>query len=289
MRPENRWWRRAGVGLLLALLTAPFAPGEDRLSVRRVALKVAAPDALRGSDAWKVDLNLALRSANLRFRDRLGIVVHVEETAYWRAEGACGSLLERLDRLAAQVPRGSCDIIAGLLAPDGEIRPPYGIADYRRGCILIKLHPSWSTTAILLAHEIAHLFGAVDIDERGSIMGLRRRGTKIDPFTAEIMALNRGRSFGEGEFPLAPAVQERALSLYLKRLAEHRAELGLEIVIAHLLFEKAKRAEPLGEPLFGDGLNEEAGRIFAVLGALCSSSGQPRDAETFRWWQARVR
>ena len=125
-------------------------------------------------------------------------------------------------------------ILVGLVpeGPDGPVSP--GLADYPNGIIVLKYLEAKGGMPFVLLHEICHLFGAVDLEEPGSVMSLAGASFRIDRFTREIMAVNRDRSFRRGTCPLTPDRAAEALAVYGRREALHLGEPELRICLDEL-------------------------------------------------------
>jgi len=61
--------------------------------------------------------------------------------------------------------------------------------------VLLRKMKSDSLMIKMLTHELSHLFGAIDLDEKGSIMDKEKHGQKFDSFTTQIILLNKYRNF----------------------------------------------------------------------------------------------
>ena len=116
-----------------------------------------------------------------------------------------------------------------------------GPADYPNGIIVLKYLEAKGGMPFVLLHEICHLFGAVDIEEPGSVMSLQGASFRIDRFTREIMAVNRDRSFRRGACPLTPDRAAEALAVYGRREALHLGEPELRICLDELRAMMASR------------------------------------------------
>ncbi len=219
--------------------------------VRIVKIKIAAAVEFKMSRMWWLQMHKMIRDVGRGFKGRFGIGFKVKEIEFWRPESGSRSLPELLNDLIEKVPRGECHLVIGIVPSWLSPGPPYGAADYIRACVLMKDHPSKSGLRNVLEHELCHIFGAIDVDEEGSIMSFDGRGGRYDDFTMRVMTLNRNRSFSEGEFRLAPEVMDEVTALYQKRLDQQEAgrspwsaeERELQIVLSHLYQEKSRHAD----------------------------------------------
>lgn len=215
--------------------------------IRVLDVKLAATLEFKSSKAWRVEFCKMIRDINLGLKSRLGIAFRVKEIDFWTAQSHGLTLPEYLNDLTRKVPPGECHLVIGILPSWVSQGPPFGAADYLHAYIVVKDHPSKSGLAGVLEHEICHIFGAIDLDEDGSIMGLGGRGSRYDAFTLGVMMLNRDRGFRSDAFPLPPTVMSEVIALYQERLGreENRGEsrtierAELRLVLSRLYREKS--------------------------------------------------
>ena len=228
--------------ILLSFYALSVSMRSSSREVRVVELKIAAPVEFKISDMWRVEIHKMVRDVSQSFNSRFGIAFSVKEVAFWQPGSSFECLPDFLRDLIKKVPRGACHLVIGIIPSRISQAPPFGIADYLRAYVLIKDHPSKSGLAEVLTHELCHIFGAIDLEEKGSIMDLSRRGGRYDAFTAKIVALNKNRSFGLNEFPLPPDAIEEAIALYRNRLGQEKEKNEIQIVLSHLHQEKSRGA-----------------------------------------------
>lgn len=250
--PRCRDKRSVHAGLILALWAwlqvaglAPYVPGAERPPLRTVTVKVVADVSLRANEIWKVDIGCHLRDVNLTFREALGVKFKIVSYEYWDAgpEGQpLAALLPGLRDIAGRSgpDRPDGEIVLGLVpeGPEGPVDP--GIADYLEGIVIVKYLEKKAGICYVLLHELCHLFGAVDLRERGSVMSLERPTFRIDAFTQAIMRANRERCFRSGEPPLSRDRIAEAISLYSERKALGLGESELGICLHHLQAMRAR-------------------------------------------------
>jgi hypothetical protein len=216
---------------------------------RVIGVKAVVPEEYRINMAWKLEMNKMLRDIGRGFKDRFGLAFKMMETGFWRPDAHPKSLFSCLKNLISGVPRGNCHLVLGILPSWSSQGPPFGAADYLRSYVLIKDQASAANLAGVLEHELCHIFGAIDLDEKGSIMSVDHRGARYDAFTSRVIALNRNRSFKPGEFPLPRGVRDEVMALYRERLAQEGTDLGawvserreLRVVLTHIYRENSKQ------------------------------------------------
>lgn len=251
----------AGFAVLAGLLAAFAAiaaasPARVPHAPRRtIAVMVLADSALRHNEIWKVDIFRAMTDVNQTLAGVSGVTLKIKRFDYWTPgliiAGAAGSrcpktvaeYLSLMNRRVRDEGRAGTEIVVGLVpeGPEGPVLP--GIADYLGGSVVIKYLRSKAGIPYVLLHEICHIFGAVDLRTKGSVMSLRGPSFRIDDFTKAIIQTNRQRSFLDGEFPLSEELIPEAIDLY-----EDRRALGLgeeELAICLVKLGEARPRHPL--------------------------------------------
>jgi hypothetical protein len=241
------------IGLLLYIcffpafsISCPAFTGAYRV----VEVKIVAAAEFRISKRWDLEMHKMVRDVSRGFKSRFGIAFKIKDAKYWEPEPGPKTLAEHLRDLVEKVPRGECHLVIGIIPDRAAQGPPFGAADYLHAYVLIKDHPSKSGLASVLEHELCHVFGAIDLDETGSIMSSDQRGGRYDAFTMKVMTLNRSRSFRDDAFPLPSDIMEDVIALYRERLGEgeeradspNREGQELQIVLSLLYREESRQA-----------------------------------------------
>jgi hypothetical protein len=226
------WAAASSMGLVI--------PARAGSRARIVSVAVVADSGLRGNDSWKVDVRRMVGDTSLVLQAVAGVTLKIGAFGYWAREDVLPGdvplvdlLPGFLDHLSA-AGRSECDIVLGLVpeGPDGPAVP--GLADYVNGVILMKLLKARDGMRFVLLHEACHLFGAIDLRQRGSVMSLHDPSFEIDAFTRSIVRVNRDRSFRPGECPLPEGRIDDAIGLYKDRRSLDLGEDELEICLALL-------------------------------------------------------
>ena len=218
--------------------------------VRVLKVKIAAALEFKASGMWKVEMCKMIRDISGRLRSRFGIAFKATEVDFWQPEAGSKPLVDHLRDLIKKVPRGDCHLVIGIIPSSISEMPPFGAADYLQAYVLLRDNPIKSGLTDVLEHELCHIFGAVDLEENGSIMDITRRGGRYDAFTMAIMTMNRNRSFTVGQFPLPSDLIDKVVALYRKRLgregeatdARKLEEMELQTVLRHLEKERSGRS-----------------------------------------------
>ncbi len=242
--------KRIGIsGLLLFLLVNPCPAADSTLRV--VTLRIAHDREFeQNGSLFKV--RRWVEHASKEYEARFGIRFEITEFAHWDSDDRRQSLLGLLSDLRQKIPKAGVDVVLGLTAQDFKDRETrLGTASYQTCYILMSLPRSESLAWKVLAHEMAHLFGAADIDEPGCIMHRGGLGENFNPFSCAVIALHKDRSFAPFEYPLAEDKWERTIALYAARKTLDKNEIDLSPHLCSLYLEKKDYS----------AIEEECGRI----------------------------
>jgi tetratricopeptide (TPR) repeat protein len=134
-------------------------------------------------------------------------------------------------------------------------------------------------TAIpLFIHELGHIFGAVDLDEKNTAMYPRDPGLKFDAFSARVIGLNRDRTFHAQAFPVPAVSIKEVIGAYEARAALGRREPEIHLFLAYLYIEIKDYASASRECV--EVLKADAGltEIHSLLGSLFLAQGRTEEA-----------
>jgi len=224
--------------ILLILLIGPADGFSDDLNSRTISIKIAADSELRIVNKWEFKIRSLLRHCSHILENRVGLQLKVEEIEYWKIEEDCYSLKQIQNNMRAEVQPGESDIVLGIVSSKNKRAGPYGISSYFHGDIAVKYIPQKKAMECILLHELSHIFGAVDLHEPDSIMGIKKPGFKFDEFTSQIIQLNRNRTFHQNSFPLSKKQLNEAMRLFWQRAKLNLGESEIHRVLAFLHLEK---------------------------------------------------
>ncbi len=227
--------------LFICVLGRTIAAAPKDRPTRTITIKIAADQYLATGISWKKDIKKLLGNCSEIFKDNFGIEFRIAAWESWRPEKDLDSLQAFLDDLKRKVPSGDADVVLGLLAPYYENDTPAGIADYFSGCVLLKVANPWAMAPVAV-HELGHIFGAVDLEENGSVMNPGNPGLEFDSFSARIITLNRDRCFHTGTFPFPPDLTNDVIAAFQERASLRRCEPELHLFLAYLYIEAADYA-----------------------------------------------
>jgi hypothetical protein len=140
----------------------------------------------------------------------------VELAQVWRAHPGqqpsddLGAALDRLHRIES-VPDGIVLAFVPLASRGLSLSdPPYGLAPQLGRRAVVGCAPDGAVSPLTILHEFGHLFGAVHVRDRSSVMHPRAEfdARFFDPFNRRILRATRERPFGE-PFP-EPTVRRLA-------------------------------------------------------------------------------
>lgn len=246
-----------GPGILcIAFLLHPFSgPAEPR----EVTVKILAVDDYGRNAAWEKRAEGLFDAAAKEFRDAFGIALTAHSFERWTAPHAWDSLETLSDLLRSHASRGHADVLAAMTSRPGESGDYAGYSLFREGIIVLRDMGDTSTATRILKHEIAHLFGAVHIDDSQSLMDVFGRGGGFDDMNAGIIRLHRDRTFNGVDYPtphrhvpeVAALLRAVRISLRESAKASHpalqKSLAEIHLALAHLHLESRNHEEALAE------------------------------------------
>jgi Tfp pilus assembly protein PilF len=221
----------------VALLTAASLCAQ-KSEPRTVKIKIAADRDIENLAEWRIAVVRLLDDCFHSFAGKFGIKLVVENIVTWKPERGRRPLVDLLGELRRQVLPGKCDIVLGVMIPERTDGIPPGIASYPHGYVLVKNLPSREAMLYVLLHEFCHVFGAMDLREKGSLMAMEAPEFAIDAFTAQAVLLNKDRSFDRRFFPLPAENLDKAVSLYGGRAERDLREPQIHLFLTLLYLEK---------------------------------------------------
>ncbi len=167
------------------------------------------------------------------YEARFGIRFHISKVEPWKSSDQRYSLLDLLTDLRQKVPAHSSDVVLGFTAQHLVLNPEkLGLASFSPGYIVMRRPVSERKALNVLKHEMAHLFGAVDLDEPGHVMHKKCPGATFHEFSSRIIAVHKHRSFSSQGFPLGEAEKSQAIAIYRERQALKKNEINLNLQLA---------------------------------------------------------
>ena len=264
---ENRASRTKTIFLLAAFLAAGVLRAQDPSS-RNVSVKVVMDRAIGNPAEWRIAASRLLDDCFASFRKAFGISMTVRKMASWEPEEGRMTLYEALAGLRRKVTPDGCDIVLGFASPERIDSPSLGIASYPYAYVLVKNLPGRESMTYAILHELCHVFGAIDVHEKGSVMGLEEPGFRIDPFTEQAVTLHKARSFDRESFPLPKEALGRGIDFYGRRAGQRLGEPEASLFLALLFmemgdYESAARAceQAAGEDPGFTGLHVLVGNV----------------------------
>lgn len=213
------------VFLLLSFLFFIFQVGFSQTQLSRtVNLRVAADEEFRSNKNWRLEIKRLVAASSKVFEESFGIRFEIKSFKSWISDNSQNSTFDLLNDLRRKIPQGECDAVVGFTSQFDLKYDLIGAASYLRAYVLLRKMKSDSLMIKMLTHELCHLFGAIDVDEKGSIMDKENPGQKFDAFTTQIILLNKYRNFNPYVFPLSKSKLDEVISICEQRKRLHREE-----------------------------------------------------------------
>ncbi len=238
---KTRRTERLLIGLILSCLylSAPARSASRKFEVTRtIKVKLAVDEEWRKRPGGVYEIRRWMATASKFFEEHFGLRLKVAKVVPWASDNTKGSLISLCPDLYGKVDRGDCDIVVGFTYQIPSVSEPGGVAAYLHGYILIRRVRNSHMNRLALIHEICHLFGAVDLEEKKSVMSVSDPELACDEFTSRIVRLHKDRRFDRAHFPLPSSLVNQAIALYKERKQLNRREAGIHIMLALLYIRK---------------------------------------------------
>jgi tetratricopeptide (TPR) repeat protein len=245
---------------------------------RIVSIKIAVDRDLNNLNTLRMDVRKLISDSCRDFKRNFGIVHKIEEFVYWTPTTNPTSMKFYLNDLRKKVQKGGSDIVIGIISNNRTSDATAGLASYLQGYIILKNLKSKTAMASVLKHELCHMFGAVDIHEKDSIMNVASLGCEFDEFTRDIILLNKGRAFDQNSYPLSKSCMDEAIKLYDKRVNLNLGEPELHLVLAFFYLEKQELNEALLQYQKALEIKPELMGIQILIGNIHLKMGEPEQA-----------
>jgi len=202
------WWLLAAA---LALGTGAAAPPARSVEPRELRLLVLADEEYRTLPAWRQRLASLVAAASADFEQRFGLRFIIARYEEWASDDSISSMSGLMGKLEALSSKGDHQILLAVTA-QGNLGDSWsGLVLFKEAVVLLRRGRDRGRELRALEHELAHLFGAVHVDDRTALMDWLGRGQAFDPLNSELIRLNRERRFGTLGFPLLPEAVEKSL------------------------------------------------------------------------------
>lgn len=266
------------LGLGFSLGLSPSFSYSKTGPIRLIKVKIAVDEEFREHQDWRPLVRRLIIRVNQLYEANFSLSFQIKSYAFWMSGDTTQNIFELLNDLRKKVSFLGHDLVIGFTGEKKKSFHLLGGANYLRNYIVLRRNPSENLMMLTLAHELAHVFGAVDLNEPDSIMNQGRPGPKFDPFTSKIIALNRERTFLPPMFPLPRSKIDEAINLYTARKREKKKETDLNIMIAILALEKGDYSRVIQECDEALALEPKLPEAYNLKGIAYRRTNQPSKA-----------
>jgi len=231
------------------LLPVLFSSLSAQTPSRTINIKVAFDEEFYLNSKWKLTLRRVISASSRKFEKHFGIKLKVIDYENWKSDDSLTRVYDLINDLRKKVLLKDCDIVVGFSGQWTRRDDISGAAIYLRNYAVVKGMSSEQVMSLVLIHELCHLFGAIDLNEKGSIMDMKNVGRDFDAFTTRIVLLNRNRNFIPHIFPLKRDKWDKVITLYKERKRLERKEVDLNVMLATFHIEKKEYDSAIAECL----------------------------------------
>lgn len=250
-------------------------------SPRIVNLKIAYDEEFQKT-ASPARIEQWVAQASCDYEAHFGIQFHVSKIGSWKSSDRRYSLLDLMTDLRQKVPSHSADVVLGFTDQHLVLNPEkMGLACFSNGYILMRRPVSERKAINVLKHEMAHLFGAADLDEPGHVMHKNCTGDTFHTFSSRIITVHKHRSFSSEQYPLAEADKKQAIALYQERKALKKNEIDLNLHLAMIYLANKNYRGIEKECLAIVDSCPYCPEVFNFLGIARSHLGQLQSAQQY--------
>jgi len=265
----------AVLGAVMAgLLSLGAKPAAVEEPPRTVIVRLAVDSAIPELTEWRFQANAFIEGTVRTFHSRFGIKLVFKGPSKWLPGRGLSTLEDGLKDLSVRVKPDGSDIVLGIIDPSRLTSPSLGIASYIGACVLIGNAIDPRTMKYAMLHELSHVFGAIDLKEKGSLMSAEGHTLDFDEFTSGTILLHKNRSFARGSFPLSSEEIDAAIPLYRKRADLHLGETELLQFLTLFYVEKGDLDAAARACTEAAQENPNAAEIQAMLGNIRLGRGE---------------
>ncbi len=203
--------------LLFFLFFFPIAKAfsfQESEEPKKIKVIILADTYFASQSGWQEKANnLFLAGASI-FEKETGISFEIERFEIWAKEKEPVTLEEIAESIEKSFLRDERTIIIALIGSPYLQSFLFGFCLFQEGIVTVRVQGKDESIIKALLHELAHLFGAVHLDDPTSVMDLWNRGTNLDTLNLQIINLFRERKFNTWRYPLNREKRKQALSLY---------------------------------------------------------------------------
>lgn len=204
---SSGWLLAAALALGTGTVVSPERPPVSR----ELRLLVLADEEYRALPAWRERLASLVAAASADFEQKFGLKFVIARCEEWVSDEAITSMSALMGELEAHPPEGDHQILLAVTARSNLRDSWSGLVLFKEAVVLMRRGRDSGRELKVLEHELAHLFGAVHVDNPTALMDWLGRGQVFDTLKSELIRLNRGRKFGTLGFPLLPDAVEKSL------------------------------------------------------------------------------
>jgi len=204
--------RIINIAIFLICLTICLSPQQEPTKKRILDVKLVFDASLTKTDK-PILFKKAIARVSKDFEEQFALAFSIKTSEIWKNPYKKKPVDSLIHFFYNKVTKEEADIVIGFVSSKKR-SGPYGVSIFEEGYVLLRCINNTAFLEKVLAHEIAHLFGAAHVSDNTSLMHHFILGDRIDKINRSIINLHRERKFKVSGFPLSTKICEKVLPLY---------------------------------------------------------------------------
>lgn len=180
-------------------------------AVRIVKVKAVADEEFRKSLNWVEEIEESFRRSSAFYEERFGIKFELKQIGEWVSANNTNNIQILLRQLSDKVGKDDNDLVIGFTRQGPNMfkcvfgRTALGVALPFNDYVLVRVNGNagfnYHVMALVLTHELGHIFGALHVDDSSSVMNTSLDDNSIFRFdnnNRELIRLTKFVDFDKG-------------------------------------------------------------------------------------------
>ncbi|MBZ0108344.1 MAG: tetratricopeptide repeat protein [Candidatus Scalindua rubra] len=196
-------------------------------AVRIVKVKAVADEEFRKSPNWVEEIEESFKRSSAFYEEQFGIKFELKQIGEWISDNNTKNIQKLLRQLKDQVGKEGGDLVVGFTRQSTNMaecvfnRAALGVALPFNDYVLVRVNKNadfnYHVMALVLTHELGHVFGALHVDDSSSIMNPSLNDSSIfrfDDNNRELIKLTRFVDLDKGVMSINKEYLDRIVTIY---------------------------------------------------------------------------